>query len=240
MTSAFIADLHLSPTRPDITAAFCDFCQQHQHLESLYILGDLFDAWLGDDDPSDFAQQIKAPLKQLSHNGVKLYFLPGNRDFMLGTRFASDVGLTLLEDETVINLNGQPTLLMHGDTLCTADTGYLKYRAIIQHPITRYVLKNLPLTWRMRIARKLRQGSQSQRPQLSHEQLQRMDVQQDAVIEVMRRHKVYQLIHGHTHRAAIHQFMVDDNDAKRIVLGDWYDAQRLLDATHYSGIYCSS
>lgn len=239
MASAFIADLHLSPAHPEITQAFRAFCQSQQQLDALYILGDLFDAWLGDDDPSYFAEDIKATLKQLSGSGVKLYFMPGNRDFMLGQRFAKDVGLTLLDDETVIDLDGKPTLLMHGDTLCTEDRGYLKYRAFIQHPITRAILGNLPLSWRMRIAKKLRAGSASKRPNLSYQRLREMDAQHDAVLAVMRKHQVQQLIHGHTHRAAIHSFCVNDKPAKRIVLGDWYDAQKMLSAPAYSGIYIS-
>lgn len=238
MTTAFIADLHLSPARPDITAAFSDFCQQQRHtLDALYILGDLFDAWLGDDDPSDFARQIKSLLRALSDAGVALYFMPGNRDFMLGERFAADVGLTLLPDETVINLNGERTLLMHGDTLCTDDTDYLRYRAIIQHPISKFILRHLPLALRMRIARKLRAGSASKRPNLTPQRLRQMDVQHPAVISVMQKHNVQRLIHGHTHRAAIHSFCVNGKQAERVVLGDWYDAQRVLNTRGYAGVY---
>ena len=237
MSTAFIADLHLSPARPDITAAFCEFCAQNQALDALYILGDLFDAWLGDDDPSDFAQQIKNQLKALSDAGVALYFIPGNRDFMLGQRFADDVGLRLLADETVIDLDGERVLLMHGDTLCTDDTDYLRYRAIIQHPVTTFILQHLPLALRMRIARKLRAGSASKRPNLTPQRLRQMDVQHPAVVEVMQKHQVQRLIHGHTHRAAIHSFCVNDKPAERIVLGDWYDAQRVLNTRGYAGIY---
>ena len=237
MTTAFIADLHLSPARPDITAAFCDFCQQNEALDALYILGDLFDAWLGDDDPSDFAQQIKSQLKWLCDAGVTVYFMPGNRDFMLGERFASDVGLNLLADETVINLNGKRTLLMHGDTLCTDDTDYLRYRTLIQHPLSKFILRHLPLALRMRIARKLRAGSASKRPNLTPQRLRQMDVQHPAVVSVMQKHNVQRLIHGHTHRAAIHSFCVNDKPAERVVLGDWYDAQKLLNTQVYTGIY---
>ncbi|WP_404402162.1 UDP-2,3-diacylglucosamine diphosphatase [Idiomarina seosinensis] len=240
MTTGFIADLHLTPARPDITAAFRQFCQSHQQLTALYILGDLFDAWLGDDDSSLFAENIKEILAGLSANGVKLYFMPGNRDFLLGDVFARATGMQRLADETVITLNGIRTLLMHGDTLCTADTGYQRYRSFIQHPFSRYALKRLPFNWRMAIARKLRTGSQSQRPHLSHERLRQMDVQHQAVLEVMQKHQVQQLIHGHTHRAAIHEFKVNGAKAKRVVLGDWYDAQRLIGTAqsgYYSGIY---
>lgn len=237
MTTAFIADLHLSPARPDITAAFNDFCQQHHQLDALYILGDLFDAWLGDDDPSAFAQQVKSQLSALSEAGVSLYFMPGNRDFMLGQRFADEVGLTLLADETVIDLNGERVLLMHGDTLCTEDKNYLRYRAIIQHPLSKFLLRHLPLTLRMRIARKLRAGSASKRPNLSQQRLQQMDAKHQAVLDVMAKHQVQQLIHGHTHRAAIHAFYVNGNKAERIVLGDWYDAQKVQCQRVYSGVY---
>ena len=223
MTTAFIADLHLSPGRPDILAAFSQFCQQHQQLDALYILGDLFDAWLGDDDTSEFADQVKTQLKQLSDNGVRLYFMAGNRDFMVGEGFASEVGLTILPDETVINLYGERVLLMHGDTLCTLDKGYLRYRSFIQNPLVKGVMRNLPLSWRMRIANRLRQKSSSQRPELTPEQLYKMDAQHSEVLRVMQKHDVNQLIHGHTHRPAVHCFnLADGSSAKRIVLGDWY------------------
>lgn len=223
MTTAFIADLHLSPARPDILAAFSDFCQQHQHLDALYILGDLFDAWLGDDDASDFAARIKAQLKTLSDAGVSLYFMAGNRDFMVGQQFAQETGMALLPDETVVDVYGTRVLLMHGDTLCTLDTGYLRYRAVIQSPVVTYVMRHLPLSWRMRIANRLRQQSSSQRPALTSEQLYQMDAQHDAVRRVMEKHQVQELIHGHTHRPATHCFRLSNGAAaKRVVLGDWY------------------
>ncbi|ATZ72437.1 UDP-2,3-diacylglucosamine diphosphatase [Idiomarina sp. X4] len=223
MTTAFIADLHLSPGRPDILDAFANFCAQSTDLDALYILGDLFDAWLGDDDSSDFAFQIKSQLKQLSDSGVKVYFMAGNRDFMVGERFATETGMTLLPDETVINLYGERVLLMHGDTLCTLDKGYLRYRRFIQNPIVTGLLRRLPLAWRMRIANKLRQSSNSQRPQLTPERLYQMDAQHPAVLDVMEKHQVNELIHGHTHRPAIHSFKLNDGTpAKRVVLGDWY------------------
>lgn len=223
MTTAFIADLHLSPGRPDILAAFSDFCQQHQHLDALYILGDLFDAWLGDDDSSDFASRIKTQLKALSDAGVSLYFMAGNRDFMVGEQFAQETGMVLLSDETVVDVYGTRVLLMHGDTLCTLDTGYLRYRSVIQSPVVKYVMRHLPLSWRMRIANRLRRQSSSQRPALTPAQLYQMDAQHDAVRRVMEKHQVRELIHGHTHRPAIHCFRLSDGaPAKRVVLGDWY------------------
>jgi len=223
MTTAFIADLHLSPGRPDILAAFSQFCQQHQHLDALYILGDLFDAWLGDDDTSEFAAQVKIQLKQLSDNGVRLYFMAGNRDFMVGEGFAREVGLTILPDETVIDLYGERVLLMHGDTLCTLDKSYLRYRSFIQNPLVKGIMRNLPLSWRMRIANRLRQKSSSQKPELTPGQLYKMDAQHSEVLCVMEKYGVNTLIHGHTHRPAVHCFTLSDGKpAKRIVLGDWY------------------
>lgn len=233
MTTAFIADLHLSPGRPDILDAFNRFCEQSANLDALYILGDLFDTWLGDDDTSDFAFQIKSQLKQLSESGVKLYFMAGNRDFMVGERFARETGMTLLPDETVIDLYGQRVLLMHGDTLCTLDKGYLRYRRVIQNPLVTAVLRNLPLSWRMRIAHKLRQSSNSQRPKLTPEQLYQMDAQHPAVLKVMEQHQVKQLIHGHTHRPAIHCFELSGGTpAKRVVLGDWYTQASVYKVSH--------
>ncbi|EKE83860.1 UDP-2,3-diacylglucosamine diphosphatase [Idiomarina xiamenensis] len=225
MTQLFISDLHLSPARPDICELFFEFLQgPAREAAALYILGDLFDAWIGDDDNSRFAAEVKQQLRQLTQAGVPSYFMAGNRDFMVGQRFAQQTGIHLLNDPTVIELYGQRTLLMHGDLLCTLDTGYQRFRRVIQHPLSKWLLARLPLSTRMRIANKLRANSQTQQPQLSDEQLRRMDVELTTVRHVMESHAVKYLIHGHTHRPGHHQFSLSDGStAERWVLGDWYE-----------------
>ena len=231
-TTWFIADLHLSPARPDITALFLQFLrQQAPNADALYILGDLFDAWIGDDDNSDFAQSIQAALAQLTQQGVAVYFIAGNRDFLIGPSFATRTGVTLLPEASVIDLYGCRTLIMHGDSLCTDDVSYQRFRRIIRHPWLTKLLLRLPLAWRMRIANKLRANSATQKP-LTDAQLKIMDVNQCAVEEAMQQHQVQWLIHGHTHRPNIHQVTLANQAlAQRIVLGDWYQQGSWLAVT---------
>ncbi|MRJ41127.1 MULTISPECIES: UDP-2,3-diacylglucosamine diphosphatase [Idiomarina] len=231
-TTWFIADLHLSPARPDITALFLQFLrQQAPNADALYILGDLFDAWIGDDDNSDFAQSIQAALAELTQQGVAVYFIAGNRDFLIGPSFAKRTGVTLLPEASVIDLYGCRTLIMHGDSLCTDDVSYQRFRRIIRHPWLTKLLLRLPLAWRMRIANKLRANSATQKP-LTDAQLKIMDVNQHAVVEAMQQHQVQWLIHGHTHRPNIHQVALANQAlAQRIVLGDWYQQGSWLAVT---------
>jgi len=231
-TTWFIADLHLSPARPDITALFLQFLrQQAPNADALYILGDLFDAWIGDDDNSDFAQSIQAALAELTQQGVAVYFIAGNRDFLIGPSFAKRTGVTLLTEASVIDLYGCRTLIMHGDSLCTDDVSYQRFRRIIRHPWLTKLLLRLPLAWRMRIANKLRANSATQKP-LTDAQLKIMDVNQCAVEEAMQQHQVQWLIHGHTHRPNIHQVTLANQAlAQRIVLGDWYQQGSWLAVT---------
>ncbi|MDX1705843.1 UDP-2,3-diacylglucosamine diphosphatase [Pseudidiomarina sp.] len=232
MTSWFISDLHLSPARPDITRLFLEFLQEQAvHADALYILGDLFDAWIGDDDTSDFAAALQGALRQVTQQGVPVYFIAGNRDFLVGPRFARMTGVRLLNEPAVIDLYGTPTLLLHGDSLCTADRSYQRFRRIIRQPWLVKILLALPLSMRMRIANKLRASSATQQP-LSAEQLAIMDVTDTAVIDLFVRYDVGQMIHGHTHRPAIHEHQLPDgNTAERIVLGDWYEQGSLLRVT---------
>ena len=231
-TTWFIADLHLSPARPAITALFLQFLrQQAPNADALYILGDLFDAWIGDDDNSDFAQSIQAALAELTQQGVAVYFIAGNRDFLIGPSFAKRTGVTLLPEASVIDLYGCRTLIMHGDSLCTDDVSYQRFRRIIRHPWLTKLLLRLPLAWRMRIANKLRANSATQKP-LTDAQLKIMDVNQCAVEEAMQQHQVQWLIHGHTHRPNIHQVTLANQAlAQRIVLGDWYQQGSWLAVT---------
>lgn len=232
MSTLFISDLHLSAERPDITALFKTFLQQQaRHCDALYILGDLFDAWIGDDDLNEFHRDVICSLKSLTAHGTPVYFIAGNRDFLIGKRFAQMTGLTLLDETHVVELYGIPTLLMHGDTLCTLDTGYLKFRKVIRNPLLLAVLTRLPLRWRRAIAHKLRSGSKSQQP-LTDEQLARMDATEEGVAQAVHKHPVPRIIHGHTHQPAVHQHDLGElGQVERIVLGDWYEQGSILEVS---------
>ncbi|MDF7660464.1 UDP-2,3-diacylglucosamine diphosphatase [Erwiniaceae bacterium L1_54_6] len=213
----FIADLHLCQDEPAITAGFLHFLQREAHLcDALYILGDLFEAWIGDDDPNPLHQQIAAALNALP---VPKYFIHGNRDFLLGQRFARASGMTLLPEEQVLTLYGQRLLIMHGDTLCTDDEGYQRFRAKVHQRWLQKLFLALPLRLRMRIAARMRANSKQAN---QHKSLSIMDVNQQAVIEAMTRQQVRLLIHGHTHRPAIHEIVLQGENAQRVVLGAWH------------------
>ncbi|SDB47657.1 UDP-2,3-diacylglucosamine hydrolase [Pseudidiomarina indica] len=235
MATWFIADLHLSPARPDITALFQHFLEhQARHAEALYILGDLFDVWIGDDDTSDFATAVQAALRQLTQSGVPVCFMAGNRDFLIGKRFAQQTGVQILTEPTLIDLYGTPTLLLHGDTLCTDDVSYQRFRKVIRHPVVQRLLLCLPLRTRMSIAQRLRATSKTQQP-LTEEQLKIMDANPQAVQNAFMQYQVRQMIHGHTHRPAIHQHSLPQGQvAERIVVGDWYTQGSLLKVTPVS------
>ncbi len=233
MTTWFIADLHLSPARADISALFADFLQQlaEQQPDALYILGDLVDAWIGDDDHSEFALQLQQQLRQLTASGVPVYFIAGNRDFLIGRDFAENTGVQLLTEPTLVDLYGRNTLLLHGDSLCTADSSYQRFRRVIRARWLTKLLLALPLSVRMRIARRLRAASKTQQP-LSTEQLQLMDVTPAAVLAMFQHYQVEHMIHGHTHRPAVHHHPLPDGGvAERTVLGDWYQQGSMLKVT---------
>lgn len=216
----FISDLHLDPGRPEITQLFLAFLQRARTAESLYILGDLFEAWIGDDDDSELALTVQDGLRQLSEHGTPVYLMHGNRDFLLGNDFESRAGCRLLPDPTVIDLYGAPTLLMHGDLLCTDDREYQQFRSQVRDPAWQRNVLSKPLSERRQMAAALRGESQQA---IAGKDAQIMDVNQGEVETVMRRHGVRRLIHGHTHRPAVHEFELDGAPARRIVLGDWYD-----------------
>jgi UDP-2,3-diacylglucosamine hydrolase len=222
-----ISDLHLDPAAPQIARQFIDFLRgEARTARALYILGDLFEAWLGDDDPDPAVRTIVAELRALREAGVPTYFMHGNRDFLIGSRFAAETGCTLLDDGSLVDLHGEQVLLMHGDVLCTADTSYQRLRHILRNPLTLFVLRNLGLESRRRLGRKLRAGSQmhvgATAPDI-------MDVTPAAVVEALRSAGVRTLVHGHTHRPAIHTLDVDGKPARRIVLGDWHAQGSVLE-----------
>ena len=221
MTTLFISDLHLEPAHPARTALLLDFLHQTApSVDALYILGDLFEAWIGDDDDAEPGPTVAAALRRLTAGGVPVFFLHGNRDFLLGERFAAAAGVQLLLESTVIDLAGERVLLLHGDTLCTDDTDYQAFRAQVRNPAWQAELLNLPLAHRRMLAAQLRESSRQATGQKAAEI---MDVNPAEVERVMRRHDVQRLIHGHTHRPAIHHWLPDGRPTWRAVLGDWQD-----------------
>ncbi len=222
MTTLFISDLHLTPSAPEITDCFIRFMREEAiHAEALYVLGDLFEFWIGDDDNSAFAKKIKQEFKQLTKIGVPCFFTQGNRDFLVGKRFAKQTGVTLLGDETVIDLYGQSAVILHGDTLCTEDVQYLAYRAKVHQPWLQWVFNRIPLWIKKKIVAKVQTGISENKQMKS---LDIMDVTHSEVDAVMAKHHVQLMIHGHTHRPQIHRF----GQKTRVVLGDWYQQGSVL------------
>ncbi|MDX6018836.1 UDP-2,3-diacylglucosamine diphosphatase [Scandinavium sp. V105_16] len=229
MATLFIADLHLHPEEPAITAGFLRFLRgEARRADALYILGDLFEAWIGDDDPQPLHQQIAREINALVASGVPCYFIHGNRDFLLGKRFARESGMTLLPEEQRLELYGRPVLILHGDTLCTDDAGYQAFRAKVHQPWLQSLFLALPLFIRRRIAAKMRDGSKSAN---SHKSIEIMDVNPLAVVAAMEQHHVQWLIHGHTHRPAVHELTANGQPAFRVVLGAWHAEGSMVKVT---------
>tara|TARA_Y100001001_G_scaffold155859_1_gene172090 strand:+ start:383 stop:1108 length:726 start_codon:yes stop_codon:yes gene_type:complete len=219
VTTLFISDLHLEESRPDITEAFLGFLDgTASGVDQLYILGDFFEAWIGDDERTPLQEQIAAALRKLRDSGTDIFLMHGNRDFLIGEDFCERAGATLLDDPTVIDLHGTPTLLMHGDSLCTADVEYQKFRANMRNPQWQQMILQRPLEDRQQMARQLREISMAKN-QGKEEFI--MDVTPEEVIKDMEAHGVQHMIHGHTHRPAVHELIANGLPAKRIVLGDW-------------------
>jgi UDP-2,3-diacylglucosamine hydrolase len=216
----FISDMHLDESLPHITDEFtrlltaCD-----SNIEALYILGDMFESWIGDDENTLFHQQITQAIHAASERGIKIYFTHGNRDFLVGKRFLRKTGLRLIPTEEKLTLYGTPVLLMHGDTLCTLDVAYLKARKIGFNPFYQFLFLLLPLKIRNHIRQKMRAKSAAYKKTASREI---MDVTQTEVEAVMQKHAVRYLIHGHTHRPATHEFVLNGEPAYRIVLPAWH------------------
>ena len=226
MATLFISDLHLSAERPDITTLFIQFLNNEaRQAEALYILGDLFEAWLGDDMVlPEYADAIAA-MKALSDSGVPVFIMHGNRDFLLGETFTAMSGATLLDDPSRIDLYGAPTLLLHGDTLCTDDVKYQKFRAMVRNPAWQQQMLALSPQERLKLAKEYREMSQAETGNKAEDI---MDVNQHTLEQVMQTEGIYRMIHGHTHRPAIHEFKIDSQAAQRIVLGDWYEQGSVL------------
>lgn len=220
MSTLFVSDLHLEADRPDIGKQFLHFLQTDaQEADDLYILGDLFEAWVGDDDPNTHYFAIKRALRKLVDGGIPVYFMHGNRDFMIGKEFANETGVKILDDPYKVTMYGQQALLSHGDILCTDDVQYQRVRKMVRDPDWQANMRVKPLKERLRIAKEARRQSLEQTINMS---LEIMDVNQEAVVQMIQKYKVDVLLHGHTHRPAIHDVQVGHRKAKRIVLGDWY------------------
>lgn len=226
MTTLFISDLHLDEVRPQIVDAYVELLAgEARDANALYILGDLFESWIGDDDDAALPARIAQATRALHDAGVPVYFMHGNRDFLLGADYATRAGMTLLADPTVIELGGERVLLMHGDTLCTDDVEYQKFRSLVRDPRWQQQFLAKPLAERRAFAAQARGES---RKHTSTAKMEIMDVNQGAVEAAMREHQVHKLIHGHTHRPATHAFTLDGSAAERIVLGDWYEQSSVL------------
>lgn len=219
----FISDLHLCPSRPAVNALFLRFLREEAaKADALYILGDLFEYWIGDDDmASGHNAEVVAALRALTTGGTCAFFMHGNRDFLVGTAFAEATGLTLLPDPTVIELHGQRVLLMHGDTLCTDDTDYQRFRAMVRDPVWQTAFLARPLADRRKEVEEMRRRSEASKRE---KPMAIMDVAQRAVEDVLRIFAYPPLlIHGHTHRPARHAIQVDGRASIRTVLSDWHD-----------------
>lgn len=226
MTTLFIADLHLSDQRPAITNLFINFLKNEaRQARALYILGDLFEAWLGDDCILPAYETIIKSLKELTDSNVPVYFIHGNRDFLIGKHFCELSGCELLDESTVISIDEQQYLVMHGDTLCTDDVKYQQFRSMVRNPEWQQQLLNKTPAERIALAKQYREISQTETAEKADDI---MDVNQTEVEKAMRAADVVTLIHGHTHRPNIHKFELDGKPAQRIVLGDWYEQGSVL------------
>jgi UDP-2,3-diacylglucosamine hydrolase len=228
MATLFVSDLHLDPERPAATELFGRFLDgEARNAEALYILGDLFEAWVGDDDPSTAGAFVAGKLRALADSGVPVSFIRGNRDFLLGDDYARRSGMTILPDPAVAVLHGEPTLILHGDLLCTDDTAYQQFRAQTRDPRWQAQFLAQPLQARLAFAAQARAASKARYGELqaSGQSETITDVAPATVQEWFKRYGVRRMIHGHTHRPAIH----DEGDGNtRIVLGDWYKQGSVL------------
>jgi UDP-2,3-diacylglucosamine hydrolase len=233
VSQIFISDLHLDASTPVTVEHFTAFLHAHcRAIEALYILGDLYEAWIGDDDDSDLAECTQSALAACHASGTAIYLQRGNRDFLLGTAFAERIGAQLLPDYAVIQCAGEPTLLMHGDLLCTQDSDYLAFRAQVRQASWQKAFLAQPLSARRAFAEQARQASQARQRQLHDDgRLETItDVTPTEVLKTLSHYGVRRLIHGHTHRPARHALTVDGQAAERIVLGDWYTQTSHLSA----------
>ena len=221
VTTLFISDLHLEAARPEIGEQFLAFLDaEAARADALYILGDLFEYWIGDDDPDPYYTSMKDAIAGLTSRGVPVYFMHGNRDFMIGESFAADTGVRLLNDPTVVNLHGRAVLLSHGDELCTDDVKYQEVRRVTRSPAWQAAMLAKSVDERRAIAEQARRDSMAHGSSID---LEISDVNQAAVEALLRKHDVRTLLHGHTHRPALHRHEVDGIELERWVLSDWQE-----------------
>lgn len=230
MATLFISDLHLEDARPKTTELLLRFLDgPAREAETLFILGDLFEYWIGDDALSDTARTVGTALRALNDSGVSCHFMHGNRDFLLGPDYARLAGMTLLPESLVLDLHGRPTLLLHGDTLCTDDADYQAFRVQVRDPAWQARFLAMPVDERLRMARQARDAS---RRHTRASAMEIMDVNEHAVLAAFEAHGVRHMIHGHTHRPAFHSHELNDgSSARRIVLADWHDEGSALRVT---------
>lgn len=217
-----IADLHLSDHTPKLNQLFHQFLQDWQNkANALYILGDLFEVWMGDDDNSETAKQVAIALKNFSHQ-VPIYFIAGNRDFLLGKHYAQQANFTLLPEHQILSINQHTILLTHGDEMCTEDVSYQRYRRIIRKKMLQKIFLLLPLSIRQRIANNIRHASIQKKQQSNSYQIS--DVTEQGVATISQQYpNIDTIIHGHTHRPNIHQHHLNQRNINRYVLPDWHD-----------------
>lgn len=234
MTTLFISDLHLDSTRPAITELFGQFVRREgKSADALYLLGDLFEAWVGDDDPSEVGAYVASTLREVADSGVPVYFIRGNRDFLVGQDYAMRAGFRVLPDPAVVVLYGKPTLLLHGDLLCTDDVAYQAFRTQTRNPAWQAQFLSQPLQARLAFAAQARAASQAHQAKLREGG---NDVRFETVTDVtpatveatFARFGIDTMIHGHTHRPAVHDMQVNGRECRRIVLGDWYEQGSVL------------
>jgi UDP-2,3-diacylglucosamine hydrolase len=233
VTTLFISDLHLDATRPAITDLFGKFLREEaKFADALYILGDLFEAWVGDDDTSDIGAQVAVHLREVSDAGVPVFFMRGNRDFLLGADYAARAGFRVLPDPSVVMLYGKPVLLMHGDLLCSGDVAYQQFRTQTRNLAWQAQFLSQPLAARLAFAAKAREASMARQMDLMGSDKVQFetvtDVTPATVQATFLRYGIDMLIHGHTHRPAIHTLDVAGRICKRVVLGDWYEQGSVL------------
>ncbi|WP_462180352.1 UDP-2,3-diacylglucosamine diphosphatase [Pseudoalteromonas gelatinilytica] len=229
--SYFIADLHLTENRPDITAAFFDFLDSkiiNDDVDALYILGDFFEVWVGDDYQTDLSKSVAARLSQVSKSGTEVFFIHGNRDFIMREGYAKSASMTLLPEQVVIDLYGTPTVILHGDEMCTQDIEYQKFRKKSRGWWWPKLMLAMPLWYRKKIARNAREKSKQSQ---ASKALEILDVTEDAVLAMFEKHQVVNMIHGHTHRPNVHHYNHAGKTLTRTVLGDWYEQESYLRAT---------
>ncbi len=229
MRTLFIADLHLSENNPAITSAFYHFLDtQNKQVDALYILGDMFEVWIGDDEHTPLMDEVAQALSHYSaSNNIAIYYLHGNRDFMIGKRYAKQASMQLLAEHTEIDLYDENVLILHGDTLCLADENYQRMRKIIHNKFLQCIFNSLPLFYRKKIGWKIRSASQSKKV---YKNTDMMGVTQSEVQRLLIKHHSQTLIHGHTHQVAEHRFNINDKPARRFDVGDWYHNMSFVEA----------